>query len=107
MVFGISLPLAHLQVFIEGVPGASKVDLWLPLNPRGRVSLVCPDCRREVRIPGTVAEKEEAFRCPFCLREESLVEALVLAYPKILAPVRERAAAQVQAELGRLLGGDS
>lgn len=104
----VLLPLAHLRVVLEGLPVPPReVEFWLPLDPRGRVRLICPDCRREARVLPEVVEKGEVFRCPFCLQEVSVAEALVLTYPKVLKPALAAAASYLEVELNRLLGGRS
>jgi len=106
MPFHVLLPLAYLKVVIEGLPETPhEVDVWLPLDPRGRVSLVCPHCRRDARVRPKVVEKGGEFRCPFCLEEVPVTEALVLAYPQVLELALEAATNHLEKELRRLPGG--
>ena len=89
----------HISIQVNTQSEPYKLRAWMELDPAGRVSLVCPECRRSTSHDPLIVAAGTGITCPLCGHTASSEEGLFATRPDLLEAALEPAISEVKDQI--------
>ena len=100
----LSLIKLSLEVQRSDRSVSDPVEVWLEEDSFGRLSLVCLSCRREILVEPDLVSIGQDVRCGVCGHLNDSREALLEAYPQVMAEIAKPLLQELEEQLHQTLG---